>query len=448
MKVNIDINRQIVLFVCSPSLGLLDSWISILIPLRKKLPRAQFIFIAPRTKLISEINLQSVLFQMANNVFDLVVFKSQSNTWLCSDTFKNAKKINSYSTIKIFHYGMRALEELNFNSLRQLLSKIYMTTVSVICSKFLFEINKIKKTKYLTLFDLYELDKPYNKDLHKIISNQDNFSLIHGVNPRGIQHESKKKIIDAKKTKLFALSERELEHYKNTYALNPDQMKVYGIPRHEKKWIENILKKEDSELSDNKYIFLISRPISTYLPYDKKKQFLEMIKIAAEKFDLKVVIKLHPKEETDKIFTEIFGQNRYKKNWEFSDKHPFVLGKNCEFAISFYSGVPIDLIILGVPSIELLDLKGIKEYDNEFSLRDSKGEPVFNLRYLNLIKGTSSYIEFERYIKEILNDRNSIVDKLKKEYKKVFPVIENVNQLIVEEIYKNNSFKDCKDIKN
>ena len=173
-----------------------------------------------------------------------------------------------------------------------------------------------------------------------------------------------------------------------------------------------------------------------------------MIKIAADKFNLKVVIKLHPKEQTDKIFAEIFGQNGYKKNWEFSDKHPFVLGKNCEFAISFYSGVPIDLIVLGVPSIELLDLKGIKEYDNEFSLRDSKGEPVFNLRYLNLIKGTSSYKEFERYIKEILNDRNSIVDTLKKEYEKVFPMIKNVNQLIVEEIYKNNSFKDCKDIKN
>ena len=66
------------------------------------------------------------------------------------------------------------------------------------------------------------------------------------------------------------------------------------------------------------------------------------------------------------------------------------------------------------------------------------------MRYLNLIKGTSSYKELERYIKEILNDRNSIVDSLKKEYKKVFPVIENVNQLIVEEICKNRLLKDYK----
>ena len=114
-------------------------------------------------------------------------------------------------------------------------------------------------------------------------------------------------------------------------------------------------------------------------------------------------------------------KKEYKKSWEISTKHPFILGKNCEFAVSFYSGVPIDLIVFGVPTIELLDLKNIKGYDNEYALRDNNGEPVLNVRYLNLVLGTSSFKGFQEHVENILNDRDGVIDRLKEEYKKTFP---------------------------
>ena len=92
MKVNIDTDKKILLFICSPSLGILDSWISVLILLRGKLPNTQFIFVAPKSSIISSINLDTVLFKLAITIFDKVVFRSKSGAWLYSDTFFDAKK--------------------------------------------------------------------------------------------------------------------------------------------------------------------------------------------------------------------------------------------------------------------------------------------------------------------------------------------------------------------
>ena len=39
---------------------------------------------------------------------------------------------------------------------------------------------------------------------------------------------------------------------------------------------------------------------------------------------------------------EVFGADKYGDKWLYSDIHPFILGKKCAFAISFFSGVVID----------------------------------------------------------------------------------------------------------
>ena len=106
MKVDIDINKKTVLFICSPSLGILDSWISVLTLLRKKLPNAKFIFIAPKSSIISSINLDTGLFRLANDIFDHIALRSDSGIWLITNTFLDAKKINSSSNLIYFIYRL------------------------------------------------------------------------------------------------------------------------------------------------------------------------------------------------------------------------------------------------------------------------------------------------------------------------------------------------------
>ena len=93
MKISIEKNKKTVLFLCTPSLVTLDSWISVLVKLRKRLPDAQFIFIIPRAKIINTIKLDSILIKLAASIFDFIVFKSSNNIWMCTKKFKEVKDI-------------------------------------------------------------------------------------------------------------------------------------------------------------------------------------------------------------------------------------------------------------------------------------------------------------------------------------------------------------------
>ena len=447
MKVNIDTDKKILLFICSPSLGILDSWISVLILLREKLPNTQFIFVAPKSSIISSINLDTVLVKLAITIFDKVVFRSKSGAWLYSDTFFDAKKMNFSSDFNLFSFPIFLLKKFKLKKLTQIFESSYKIMISILYSKFLFNMHSISKTNYATLFDITQFDKSYVEDLNSLISSSNNFSIIHGVNPRPISH-IKVKLLKGKdvvssnkhltkKSTVFALSEKEREFYEIVYGLNSEQIQVCGIPRHEKQWMKTLIEKEDLKKNDEKYILVISRPVSTLLPLSRKKKSLKMIKIVAKQLGYKVIIKLHPKEKYYKHFEDVFDANEFKKSWEISTKHPIVLGKNCEFAVSFYSGVPLDLIVFGVPTIELLDLKGIKNFDNEYALRDDNDDPVFHTRFLNLVLGASSFEGFQNHVKRILNDRNNVIKELQKEYKKNFPILENVNDKIADHISKN-----------
>ena len=434
MKISIEKNKKTVLFLCTPSLVTLDSWISVLVKLRERLPDAQFIFIIPRAKIINTIKLDSILIKLAASIFDFIVFKSSNNIWMCTKKFKEVKDIYFRSKNDFNRFLIKFLEKIKLKNIANFFEKNDKLKICHIFRNNLFKLDTLNEINYFTLFDIYELNKPYNKELHKFIVNRNNFSLKHGSVPEISFDNTRYEKIDFNKTTLFALSKLEIQHYKNSYGLKSDQIKVYGNPKHDQNWIEHILDLHKSDVINEKYIFIISRPDTKYLPIHKKKLFLQIIKSVADKLNLKVIVKLHPKELNFAIYEKIFGLNNFKKKWDISYIHHFVLGKNCEFAVSFYSGIPIDLIKLGTPCIELLDLKDIKEYDNQNILRDFNNEPVFNVRYLNLVLGASTLDEFEKNVNYILNDKYSVIKKLKNNYDKVFPNFKEINILIVDEI--------------
>jgi hypothetical protein len=140
------------------------------------------------------------------------------------------------------------------------------------------------------------------------------------------------------------------------------------------------------------------------------------------------------------MYKKIFESGVDNVSWEVYTNHPYSLDNNCEFAICFGSSVPLDLVHLGIPSIELSNLKGIKDDDHKFSLRDCSGEPVRKYRYLNLVLGASSYNELEKHVVDILKNKQEVVKKLKYNYTKSYSVTRDINIIIANEI-KNNLIK-------
>lgn len=439
--------KDTIYFLCSPSLGILDNWLPIIWSLKAKREDLKFVIVFPRSNAMDQIQLSNVLIILAAKIFDSIIFKSHGEHWLTTNTFSEAKMINKPS--KLGWFLVRIIRKLIKWPITKRLGILihygYAKFSRDLNKKYLFNWQFTEKNGACFLFDLYEESKSYNLELMKNFAEVSKFSIQHGININdGGVLDNTKKVPDGASRKdvkayLFSSMERPIYEYK--YAIHKSFMEVVGVPRHAPDWMEfirlNVLKNnnEINELSRD-FIFIISRPGSTkYFSCERKKKALEDIKRLAWN-DLKknIVVKLHPKEIKEGIYEEVFGTENYGKKWVYSDLHPFILGKESDFAISFYSGVAIDMLALGVPTIEYLDLRGIPEFDNYDSLRDKNNDPVFSYRYLNLVLGASDYQMMKAHVMEIINDRNTVLSKLQSKYSELFPVIENINDKIAQDI--------------
>lgn len=438
-------NYPTVLFHCSPSLGMLDSCLSFLKVLKAKLPNACFIFLASDENTLGQIYLENELIKISETIFDKIVFRTFTGVFISSDTFKKAKKLNDSFIFRIFYFVKKILNRFRLKFLYKLIQLIFHVPIEIIFSKNIYKLTSLKNTKYVTIFDVNKIFKDNNEDLYDIVSNSPNFSILHGTGIKGVQTNNDpqelfkiknfiKRTKFTKKTTAYLFSKNEISFYKELYNLKEEQIKVYGIPKHEKQWIENF---EVNNIETNKkYIFIISRPTNEFITIGRRIKFLKMIKKIAIKYKLELVVKLHPRELTNRLYEKVFDSNGEKVKWRLSYKHPYSLGKKCEFAISYYSGVPVDLINLGVPTIELSDFRGIAGDDHKLSMRNSRGEAVREYRYLNLVLGATSEDEFEKHVKNILYNKNKVVKDLQKNYNKLFPITQNINDKIAEEIKK------------
>ena len=384
---------------------------------------------------------------MADKVFDSIVFKSQAGYWLVADNFAQTKKKNRVGRFEWL--VLKAIKKLKKWPITGILGRFiqygYGNISKCLNRRYLYDWQSVEKHGACLLYDVYEESKPYILALMKQFSEVPKFSIQHGININdGGVVGTIKKVPDGdqrKDVKAYLFSPKERPLYEHKYAIDNSRMEVVGVPRHNPDWMEfirlSILEqsKGNIELKSGS-IFIISRPGGThYHPYDRKKKALENIKrLAWNDLNKNIVIKLHPKEKKEGIYEEVFGTESYGDKWVYSDLHPFVLGKESAFAISFYSGVPVDMLALGVPTIEYLDLRGIPEYDNDESLRDKIGHPCFSYRYLNLVLGASDYHQLKAHALEILNDRETVISRLQAKYNELFPQIDNVNDKITQDI--------------
>jgi hypothetical protein len=439
--------KNVVFFLCSPSLGILDNWLPVIWRLKEKKNDFKFIIIFSKASHIDQIHLSNVLIILAAKIFDGVVYKSQAGHWLAAKSFSQVKKRNELPRLEWFL--LRVIRKLKKWQITAIAGRVieygYGKFSKRRNKRYLYDWKIAEKHGACILYDVYEESKPYNVELMKNFREVPKFSIQHGININdGGVVGNTKQVLDSssrKDVKAYLYSPKERPLYEHKYAIHRSFMEVVGVPRHSPDWMEFIrlnMLEQSNEINslNNGSIFIISRPGGTnYHPYKRKKKALENIKQLAWN-DLKknIVVKLHPKEIKEGLYEEVFGTDTYGDKWVYSDLHPFVLGKVSSFAISFYSGVVIDMVALGVPTIEYLDLRGIPECDNDESLRDKTGHPVFSFRYLDLVLGASDYDQMKGHAMEIMNDRETVLSRLQAKYNELFPQIENVNGKIANDI--------------
>ncbi len=414
-------NETRIYFLCAPGLGILDNWLPVIHEIKQVSPLIKFTFVASKPSILTQGDDEDLTLKLANGIFDQVIFRSYGGFWLRSNSIYAARKKNSPSALKKFF--IKITEKLGENSVSKLILMFLGLVEKMKNPDHQKVFPNIEEKNVTLLYDVVEEVKKYNAEVLERFNHVIKYSLCHGINVISGPPVDKMKSFPRKTddVRAFLFSSEELAYYKNKFGLKSEALKVVGIPRHQEAWISYLLSQVQEHIDWSDFVFIISRPISEYLPYERKERVLLEIKnYLIEELKLKVVVKRHPKEKIDGLFEKVFGTENLGKTWQLSHLHPFALAQKSKFAISFYSGVPVDMIRLKVPVIEYLDLRGLKEYDHQDSLRDENAHPVFSYRFLDLVLGASNLEQLKYWANKIQNDRAAVLQKLQKRYDELF----------------------------
>lgn len=416
-------------FLCSPSLGILDNWLPVINFLSSSSKSLKFVLIFSKTETVRQLDLNNILVEISQSIFDLVVYPTDSGLWVSSgsvnDAYQSVGPLKGF--VKVI-YGLK-IKLQRFKWLNYLM--IFIFKILKVLDRFkynsnFFDVRSISKGSSVLLCDVYEDGKPYNKEILFQLSQSPRFSIYHGIGIDEMRRESRcGSVTNMHNLKAYLFSEFEIDYYKKTFCLKDENLSVVGIPRHDLKWMKKIKKTKSSNdllFKKGDYVFIISRPTCDYIPIERRIEALKNIKLALiDNLGLKIIIKLHPKETETKLYDQIFDHSKYGETWSYSNLHSFILGENSKFAISFFSGVAIDMMKIGIPTIEYLDLTDIEGYDNDGALRDGIF-PVLGYRNLGLVYGASNLEQFESNVSKIINHRDQVNLELKETYEKYFKI--------------------------
>jgi hypothetical protein len=438
-------NLKFIYFVCSPGLGILDNWLPIIFKLRAKYPNSKLVCIITKPGTAEVIDLNNVLIKIADDLFDLIVYKSNAGQWFECISFGVAKAQNTPSSLKriIFLFKKYFLRYQLLSPLLRVVRLIY-GLLDFFSPKKKIKLNKFETQDSVVLYDVYEETKEYNRELLEYFIGVPKFSISHGthIEQKGTEHCRITNLSRApNEVNVFLFSKDEKEYYKRTYLLKDPNIFIVGVPRHNQEWVSylnSVSYGEEQKWDD--YIFFISRTVSEYLPLDRKiKAIQDIRKLAFEDFGLKIIVKLHPKEHSSGIYEKILGKDNYGVKWKYSSVHPFFLGKHCAFAIALYSGVSVDMAALNVPTIEYLNLNGLKEFDNKDSLKDENGISVLEFRYMKIVLGSSNYEQLKSQANYIMSNRSVIINKFYKRYCELYSKPDKSISSIVNQIIKDRN---------
>ena len=448
---------MIIYLLCSPGFGVVDIWLPVLWKLKKR-KKIQIIFVFPEKSSLNIVNNKSQLFEEAESTVDGVLFMTYSGKWYAADSLSDAKKITMISQFDKTLFMV--FDELMFGKpskiygikyLASFFKKILQKKVDIGSHKLGEHVNKLNHfgPASLLLYDITKEHKKVNFEFLQTFISCPRLSMHHGLGAAGwISNNGLKyrcindETISRVNVIAYPTSSLERKIYENCYGLPPENVRPNGIVRHDREWIKHIINSKHSSLASvfnlDEFVLLIGRPLSPYNPKNRVLEALSNIKkVICDEFNRKIIIKLHPKESMleKSVYTQAFGLDDYGKKWIYSDRHPLYLAEKCKYGISFYSGVPLDLLAYRKATIEYLDLRGLKAYDNENSLRDECGDPVFSERFAGLVLGASSYEQFRAHVFDLENNNEDVVDQLVEKYKAYFESTEGAIDNVLSDIF-------------
>ena len=288
------------------------------------------------------------------------------------------------------------------------------------------KIEALTKESNVVIWDSAFVEKEYMRPLLPLFREVPSYSIKHAI---GLEkktaglHEPRKAPDRAisDRTTILAMARDEMPINNAVAQVSRAKILATGIYRHHPEWVRAFVSQEPEprEFEERDTLLVISRGFSSpnrYLPRKRMLDYVRDIKTVAEKFNLRLIVKPHPKETDLRIYAEAFGLASKGVSWDISDLHLAILARRAMFAVSFYSGSCVDLTAYGVPTIERLNLIGLPEWDFPSAIRDASGDPILEYRQHNLVLGASTSEQFFLQVEKVMRDRRKAMQELNKAY--------------------------------
>jgi hypothetical protein len=277
--------------------------------------------------------------------------------------------------------------------------------------------------------------KPFFREIARAFPAARFFSMAHGIDLHLLKsgRGASRRYVPPRIRKncvVYLRSPREASYYREKFGIPERNLRIAGVVRHAASWLEKIRDLQiDADRPAGPYIFLASRRAGKPARFglaQKREALKDLVKLARE-LRCKLVIRRHPKESEETVYEQVLGTDRYGMDWVYSSLHPFVLGNNAMFSVTFRSAVAVDMAAIGTPTIELFDFEKL-ELDEEptddrrlFLKQDGKLTSFYQRH--GLVLGARDYAELKLRAEEILNDREGIIHRLSEAHRDLYTVL-------------------------
>jgi hypothetical protein len=415
--------------ICSPNMGIVDSWLPVVAAVRETHPDWRLVAIVPRGWGVG-IRPDAAAVRALDGLVDAAVVEVLPGEYRWVADLREADPIAA----RLARAGAW-LQDLEGRASRRGIGFVRMLRRIIRVGALLAPGGvrrrwPSRETWSAVLIDADVVNRVEVRELLRALGDPPSLSLSHGLGYRDPDADGPR----AARTPVdlaYAYSEGHRLRLMQDHGLAAGNVRVTGIPRHDPEGpqlvAEPIVEPIASDWDDA--VLLISRPATSHadrpstptdwFPAGRKAEQLRAIhRVVCEEQGLRLIVTMHPKERDDRAIEEGLPAAQRGRTWLLTETHPLALAPRLRFAVSFSSGVAVDLLSSGVPTIEFQDVRGASAFDGPEALRDSEGRVLRTSERCNaLVLAADDEADLRGQVGRILVARDHVLATLQDAYR-------------------------------
>jgi hypothetical protein len=443
-----DVRRTLVV-LCAPGIGILENWLPVLAHARATHPTWRLVALVPEARTLADVDAGDTVIGMVDELIDLAIAPGPDGAMLAADGLVAVRRLAEQGVLA--GAVRRASDALRWRlrpvragaAPAALTAALVRALMPASARRARLRLEELARPTTRLCYDIYVQRKVGERSELRgtldALAGVPRFSLHHGIDVVVPATTATPLMDPSAEARTYLYAEAERAAYQHNHGLDPSGLAVVGIPRHDPAWLDRVVaaSRTRHDVPWEGTVLVISRPAgSSYLPLERKVAALRALhSVVCDELGLRLVIKPHPKEGDDGTIDVALPAAEEGRTWMRSAAHPFHLARHSVAAVAFHSGVVVDMLALGVPVIELIDVRGLAPHDGADATRDELGRPQFSsFRRAGMVLAAHDADELNDAMRRILEEPDAVLAQLRAARDRVFAPCDGATVRIVADL--------------